>query len=435
MRTDFTRRSRYWSLALLFVAGALNLFDRQIVNILAQDIKTDLHISDARLGLLTGTAFGIFYSVLGIPLGRLADRVDRVKLIAAALALWSGFTALCGVAGSFAQLFVTRMGVGVGEAGSQPASTALIPDLFPEERRTSAMSVLLVGAPVGSFLGLLVGGYTGSIWGWRAAFVVAGIPGLILAILMRLTMRDPKSSDAARRERHGPALLPTLRALASAPRFRWLAAAVTCSTFLIYASGAWLPALFIRVHGMTTARVGEFSAIAVGVGGALGALGSGVICDLLRKHVRDVESKVLLLVLALSIPTILATVLSANRSIALVSMFLFNICAYAWLGPTVTLIQNAATPKSRALAIAVCTSIASILSLGCGLPLVGAISDALTPKQGTGAIRYALAITVAAVALGGMFSHWRALRSPGNLASKANTNEKGGADVHRSGNF
>src|ERR1700730_32347 len=146
-------RGRNWSLALLFVAGALNIFDRQIVNILAQAIKVDLSISDTQLGLLTGTAFGLFYSVLGIPLGRLADRVDRVKLIAAAMALWSAFTALSAAAGSFAQLFMTRLGVGVGEGGSQPASTAVVADLFPDGRRASALSLLLVGTPIGSFLG------------------------------------------------------------------------------------------------------------------------------------------------------------------------------------------------------------------------------------------------------------------------------------------
>ncbi len=193
-RVVTTDGKRYWSLALLFAAGVLNLFDRQIVNILGQDIKTELGLSDVQLGLLAGTAFGIFYGILGIPLGRLADRVDRVKLIAGVLVIWSGFTVLCGFAGSFLQLFVTRMGVGVGEAGSQPASTALIPDMFAAERRTSALALLLVSAPVGSFLGLLVGGFVGATWGWRTAFVMSGMPGFALAIVMVTTMRDPRAA-------------------------------------------------------------------------------------------------------------------------------------------------------------------------------------------------------------------------------------------------
>ena len=397
--------------ALLFMAGVLNIFDRQIVNILAQDIKAELGISDAALGLLTGTAFGVLYAILGIPLGRLADRVDRVKLIAAAIALWSGFTALCGAAGSFIQLFIMRIGVGVGEAGSQPASTALIPDLFPEERRTSALSVLLLGVPVGSFLGLLLGGYVGSIWGWRAAFVVAGIPGGILAVVMLLTTRDPKYSSAARPPRPSESMITTLLSLARGSRLGWLAAALTCSSFLVYASGAWLPPFLIRVHGMAKTQVGLFSAIAVGVGGGLGLLGSGILCDFLRNRVQRVESRVLVVALGLSIPALLATVLSANLSITLMSMFLFNVCAFAFPGPIVKLIQKEAAPESRALAFAACQSISNIVSLACGLPLVGAVSDALAPNHGQDAIRYALAITVPAVAALGVLAHWSALRA------------------------
>lgn len=412
-----SRRDRNWSLALLFVAGALNIFDRQIVNILAQAIKADLSISDAQLGLLTGAAFGLFYSVLGIPLGRLADRVDRVRLIAAAMALWSAFTALSGLAGSFTQLFVTRLGVGVGEAGSQPASTALVADLFPEDRRASALSLLLVSTPVGSFLGLLLGGYVGTMLGWRAAFLVAGVPGLIPAVVMITTTRDPKFAGTVRSNRkepnrQEPYRRETLRMLVGRPRFRWLVVGAVCWSFLIYASGAWLPPFFIRVHGMTTAQIGGFAAIAVGLGGALGTIGGGFVCDHLRRRVRDVELKMLMIALCLAVPLLLATLLSGNRSIALVSMILFDIFAFSYLTPTVLLIQKAVRVESRSLAIAVGLSISSILNLGLALPLVGLLSDALTPTHGRGAIRYALALSAIAVGLVGMFSHWSASREP-----------------------
>jgi predicted MFS family arabinose efflux permease len=407
-----SRRDRNWSLAVLFVAGALNIFDRQIVNILAQAIKVDLSISDAQLGLLTGTAFGLFYSVLGIPLGRLADRVDRVKLIAAAMALWSAFTALSGLAGSFTQLFVTRLGVGVGEAGSQPASTALVADLFPQGRRASALSLLLVSTPVGSFLGLLLGGYVGTLWGWRAAFLVAGVPGLILAVVMVATTRDPKFARTISPSRQEPSLHETLRMFAGRPRFRWLVLGAVSWSFLIYTSAAWLPAFFIRVHGMTTAQIGRFAAIAVGLGGALGTIGGGFICDLLRRRVREVELKMLMIALCLAVPLLLVTLLSGNRSIALVSMILFDVFAFSYLTPTVLLIQKAVKAESRSLAIAVGLSISTILNLGLALPLVGLLSDALTPTQGCGAIRYALALSAIAVGLVGMFSHWSASRQP-----------------------
>jgi predicted MFS family arabinose efflux permease len=409
-----TERSGSSALALLFAVGVLNLFDRQILNVLAQSIKADLHISDMQLGLLTGTAFGVFYSVLGIPLGQMADRVDRVRLIAAALVIWSAFTSLCGLTATFVQLFITRIGVGIGEAASQPASTALIPELFPEPRRTSAMSLMLAGAPVGSFLGLLCGGLIGSIWGWRTALLVAGVPGLCLAITLVAALRDPSAATrkVAPNGRMGgdESIRKAILELIRRPGYMWLVLANLCSAFLVYAAGVWLPPLFIRIHAMSTAEVGVFAALAVGIGGAIGTFGAGKLCDALRSQVRDIESKMLMTVLALSTPALLLTALNDHRNIALVSMFVFSVLAYAFLGPTVTLIQRAATPENRALAVAFVASTGNIVSLACGLPLVGWISDRLMPAYGQQAIRYALAYCAATGVLGAV-AHWNARRA------------------------
>jgi MFS transporter, Spinster family, sphingosine-1-phosphate transporter len=401
---------RYLSLALLFAAGALNLCDRQIVNILAQSIKSEMHISDAQLGLLTGTAFGLFYSVLGIPLGRLADRTDRVKLMAGVLALWSAFTGLCGYAGSFAQLFLLRMGVGVGEAGSQPASTALVADLFPAHQRTSALAVLLVGAPVGGFLGLFVGGYVGSVWGWRTAFVVAAIPGFVLALIMLLTMGDPKRALPAGAISHIPLRL-ILRDLLVRPRFRWLIIGLVCSSFFPYAGGAWLPSHFIRVFGMSTAEMGRYAGYAVGVGGALGTLGAGYLCDKLRSRLREAELVVLIAALAISLATLLAATLSSGLVFALTSLFVMNLCAYAFLGPVVMLIQTEATAISRALAVAVGVAISNILNLGVVVPLVGLISDGLRVAHGPRSVGVALALAALGMGGLGLIAYSKAYRS------------------------
>jgi predicted MFS family arabinose efflux permease len=396
------------SLALLFAMVALNLLDRQIINVLAQDIKADLRISDAQLGLLTGTAFGLFYSVLGIPMGWLADRIDRIKLIGAAIVLWSGFTALSGLAGNFLQLFLCRVGVGVGEAGTTPAGTTLIHDIFRDGRRTSAMSIMMVGAPVGSFLGLLVGGKVGSIWGWRTAFMVAAVPGLILAAAIWAMMRDPKSSMPNPESRVEPqSVLVTLPLLARQPGFLWFLIGSTCAVFLMYASGAWLPAFFIRVHGMNTAEIGAYAAVSVGLGGGLGTLGAGLLCDRLRPYSRALESKVLITALALSVPTLLVTVLSPSRTTALAAMFLFNICAFAFLGPTARITQRVATPGTGAFSFALTISITNIVSLTVGLPAVGVISDILAPRFGVESLRYALAL-FAAFGVVGTFAQSRA---------------------------
>lgn len=404
---DDSRRAP-WSLALLFVVYALNIADRQIINILAQDIKQDFGLSDGELGLLTGMAFGIFYSFLGIPMGRLSDVVDRVRLTVIALSVWSGFTAMCGLAGSFTHLFLLRMGVGVGEACSVPASTSLVRDLYTEKRRTTAMSVLLIGAPVGSFLGLLVGGWVSSVWGWRMAFIVAGAPGLIVALIMAVSMRDPRrrASDHGRTT----AFWPAIRTLLAQPRFGWVATGLACSGFFTIAVAAWLPAFFIRVHGLTTAETGLYTAISMGLGGVVGTLGGGLLCDHLRARIREVELTVLMWLAALSAISLLGIVLYPDRTVALSCTLIFNMCTFGLLGPIVILIQGEADVESRGLAVAVCMSFSNILNLGVALPLVGALSDLLTPAYGVHAIAYALALSGSLVAVFGLFVHRSARR-------------------------
>jgi MFS transporter, Spinster family, sphingosine-1-phosphate transporter len=405
--TIVSARRRNWSLALLFLAGVLNIFDRQIVNILAQSIKADLGLTDAQLGLLTGTAFGLFYAVLGIPLGRLADRVNRVKLMATVLVLWSALTVVCGMAGNFLQLLVARMGVGVGEAGSQPASTALVADLFEPARRTSAMSALLVSASAGGFLGLALGGYVAAHWGWRTAFFVAGAPGILLAIVMLVAMRDPRNLRQLKTA--SPPFLQTVAILWRNPRFKWLALGLICISYFAYAGAAWLPAYFIRVHGMTTSQIGGFAALGVGLGGGLGTLGCGLICDALRSRVRHVEIKALMLTMTLAVVSLLITVGIAQRSVALGAMFFFFMSTYAFFGPTVTLIQNEASPQTRSLAIAVCISVSNIVNLGVAIYAVGALSDALKPQYGNQALGYALGIGAVIAALLGLTAHSRVI--------------------------
>nr|WP_217895233.1 MFS transporter [Sphingomonas sp. CDS-1] len=396
-----------WSLTLLFCGAALNLFDRQIINILAQDIKVDLAISDTQLGLLTGTAFGIFYALFGLPLGRLADRVNRVKLIATTVTIWSGFTILCGAASSFAQLFAARIGVGIGEAGSQPASTSLIPDLFPEHKRVSAMSILLMGGSAGSFLGLLLGGFTAAAWGWRVAFVVAGLPGILLALVMLTTMRDPRSAAPAKP--HVP-LRTSVGSILGSRRFRWLTIGLLCSSFAVYAASAWLPPFFIRTHGLDVKRVGGLAAVSIGLGGAIGTLGSGILCDRLRHRFPAVESRLAMLSLGLSLPLLLATIFATSLPMALAAWFLFNVVAFAFQAPCLTLVQRAVPDSERALAIASAGAVAMVVSQGAGLPLVGLVSDALA-SWGPGAVGYALALWLAAAAVIGIGAHLLAARS------------------------
>lgn len=404
-----------WALILLFLTIAVNILDRQIVNILAQDIKTDLDISDGQLGLLTGTAFGIFYAVLGVPLGRLADRMDRVRLIGICLVVWSMFTAAAGFARNFVELGLARIGVGAGEAGCVPASVALVSDIFPEKRRTSAISLMMLGMPVGTFAGLLFGGVVGESLGWRTALVLAGIPGLILAFLLVASVADPRTRQhrilaASRSAGEGRAILPAAKTLMRRPGYPLLVAGMTSSMLIGAVTAAWLPAFFIRAHGVGVAEMGGYAAISIGIGGAIGTLGAGLLCDALRRYVRDVESKFVIASLLLCIPALLATVLIPDRFLALSAMFVLNVAAFSYLAPTSMLMQKAATEDTRSLALALGISFGNILSLGFAIPLIGLLSDVLAPQLGTASIGYAL-IVVALVGVVGATAHWRALQA------------------------
>lgn len=402
-------RGRRWSLALLFAAGALNLFDRQIVNVLAQDIKSEFRLSDSSLGLLTGTAFGLLYSLAIIPLARIADRTNRVKLIASALAIWSLFTGLCGATRTFGQLFVARMGVGVGEAGCQPASVSVVADLFPETRRTSATAVLLVGAPVGACLGLLLGGFLATRLGWRSALFIASIPGFVVAALLFLTVKDPASR--AGRAGEAATFAAALSALAGAPALRWLTLAFACETFGLFATGAWLPVFFIRAHGLSSADAGLALGLAVGFGGASGALGFGHLCDGFRTRDGAADWQLPMLVLGLNIPLIMIVVLAPSVPVAVVATLALNVTVYGYLGPVPVLIQRQAGRATRSLALGGVTAVANILSMCLGVPAVGVLSDILAPHVGTRAVGYSLAICLAAASVTGIAALARARRA------------------------
>jgi predicted MFS family arabinose efflux permease len=405
--TEAAARRGPWTLALLFTVGVINMFDRQIINILAQQIKLDLAISDAQLGLLTGTAFAVFYALMGMPLGHVADKVNRIKLIGVCLVLWSGFTAVCGFTRTFTQLFAARVAVGVGEAGSQPASVGLIPDLFPEARRGLAMSLLMLCVPVGSFLGLWFGGLVGSAWGWRAAFAVAGLPGFLLALVLFATASDPRHPSKDTSKPQGPSIMATVAMTFRRPGYLAMVGGNICSALLANASGAWLPAFFIRVHHMKTAEIGSFAAVAVGLGGGIGTFGGGAVCDLMRRWVKEVETVVLVVVSLLAALTLLGAVLCHDRDTALAYMFAFWVTSFAFLAPMVRATQRAATPATRGLAIGITSSIAAVMSLGVGLPVVGAIGDALAARSGARSIGYALAL-VTAFGVVGAFAYGRA---------------------------
>ncbi len=402
-RPTLTPAYARYVLALLFVAYVFNFIDRQILAILLQPIKEELQVSDTAMGLLTGIAFALFYTCAGIPIARLADRRSRRTIIAVGLAAWSAMTAASGLVRTFAQLAVARIGVGVGEAAFVPPAHSLISDYFPAERRATAMAVFSLGVHVGLAFGFLLGGWIAQFFGWRAAFFAVGVPGLILAVVVRLTVREPARGHADRA--HAPSHAAAVSgALVSEPfrvvfgilrtrrAFRHLALAAALHSFGGYAFAIWGPTFFVRVHGMTSGRLGTWLGAILGIGGAAGALLGGILAD--RLGARDARWQLYVPAIAtvLQIPCALATLLWPSPVPALLFLIPSAMASAIWFGPVFSLTQALVPPTMRATASAVLLFVINLIGLGIAPLAVGILNDRLAATYGAEAIRYSLMI-------------------------------------------
>jgi MFS transporter, Spinster family, sphingosine-1-phosphate transporter len=390
-------RYRAYVLGMLVVVYVFNFLDRQIVTILAEPIKNDLGLNDTQIGLMTGLAFAIFYTVLGIPIARLADRANRVSIISAALVIWSGMTALCGMAQNFAQILAARIGVGVGEAGCSPPAHSLIADYFPPEKRASALSIYALGIPIGSILGLLAGGWIAELYGWRTAFFVVGIPGIALAVLVKLSIREPlrgMSDVAARQTPTGeqPSLGETLKTLLSNKTMLHLAMGGALTSFVGYGLGQWMPAFFMRVHAMGIAETATYFGLVLGVASAIGTVLGGTIADKLASRDRRNYAWLPAGGVLIAFPFYVVAMLNDNPYIAIAILVAPSLLNSLWLGPAFGTIQNLAPMRMRALASAVMLFVLNIIGLGLGPFLVGVLSDLLSGTFGQDSLRYAILI-------------------------------------------
>jgi len=388
------RRGVTATLWILLIVYIFNFIDRQIVNILAEPIAKDLHLSDTQIGLMTGIAFALFYTVLGLPIARYADKpgTNRPRLIAAALAIWSGMTALCGLANSFTHLLLARVGVGVGEAGCTPAAHSLISDLVPKERRASALGFYALGIPVGTVLGMIIGGLLVDALGWRHAFMIVGLPGLAMALVVLLVLKDPRHSVApvapVMRMDTGAAL----QAIFGSKAMVLLLAAASFAAFLSYGKATWATIFFQRTYGLSPGEVGLYFGIVNGAGGILGTWMSGKIADRFghtnRKHVLTAAAWGMLLVA----PTAILGYSMADWRAALFLLFVPTFLGSLYYGPTYSSVQGLASPQSRAMASAVLLFFQNLIGLGLGPLLFGMLSDAIKPTYGEDSVRYVLYI-------------------------------------------
>jgi MFS family permease len=394
-------------LALLFVVYVFNFIDRQILSILVDPIKADLGVSDTAMGFLTGLAFALFYTLAGIPIARWADSGPRRTIIAAGLFAWSAMTVASGLARNFAQLALARVGVGVGEAAGSPPAHSLLSDYFPPERRATALSIYSSGIYVGVMFGYLAGGWLSELFSWRVAFFVVGLPGLLLAILVRTTVREPLRGGADLHA-HGSGAADAARDdLGVVVRFllarkTFLLAAVGCglAAFSGYGFGAWVPAYLGRVRGMGAGEIGTWIGLANGIGGAGGSILGGYLAD--RLAVRDLRWYLWVPALgtALAVPLAIPFLFLESEVPALLFYFPFTFFGSFFLGPVLAVNYRLVKLRMRALTSAILFFILNLIGLGGGPQAVGILNDLLAGRHGAEAVRWSLFIVNLAALVG-----------------------------------
>jgi MFS family permease len=373
-------------LALLLIAYIFNFLDRQILGILAAPIKADLHLTDTEFGAIGGLAFALLYSVLGVPLAYLADKTSRSGVVAGAVALWSGFTALCGSAAGFGQLFLYRLGVGVGEAGGVAPSYALIADYYPPERRARALAIFSLGIPLGLAAGTLIGAYIAHAINWRAAFIVMGIAGILLAPILRFAVRDlPRAGPTATQV----PLTSVFPMLARKPAFWLLAFASSASSLCGYGLALWTPSVFIRSFGLDLISTANFLASLLLIGGCAGVFGGGWLADRLGGMDRGWYAKLPAIAWLITAPAWALGLFAPNLWIAWFLLLIGNALNILWLGPVTTAVQHLVSRPMRATASATFLLINNLIGLGVGPLLIGRLSEGLKATYGLDALRNA----------------------------------------------
>lgn len=401
-----------WILMLVYV---LNFLDRQIVNILAEPISRDLKLSDTQIGLLTGLAFALFYTLLGIPIARYADnsRTNRVGLISISLAVWSGMTAICGLAQNFVQLALARVGVGVGEAGCTPAAHSLITDSVPSDKRSSAIAFYGLGIPIGSLLGLVIGGALNDAYGWRTAFTVVAVPGLLMAALLPFILREPRKAENAARAISGEkprevlSTVDALKEVFSSRAFVLLAIAASVTAFLSYGKGVWAVILFIRSHGLSPGETGTLLGVILGIAGIVGTWLGGVVADRFGKKDKRHLLTMPAIGMVIAAPILFLGYYATEWHLAIALLFIPTALNAAYYGPTYGCVQGLVKPEARAMAAAVMLFAQNLIGLGLGPLLFGMMSDAFKPMAGEDSVRWVL-YGAAWLGLIPAFFFWRA---------------------------
>lgn len=403
-------------LTILCLAYVVNVMDRSVLGALLEPIRLEFGTTDTQLGLLGGLAFAVFYATLGVPIAALADRTSRRNVLALCAALWSVMTALCGMAVSFATLVAARVGTAVGEAGGTPASHSMISDYFPLERRATALSLFALGVPIGGMLGNFFGGWGNELFGWRLAFILTGLPGVGIALLVRFTVAEPVRGSADRRAgavptAGAPPIVDALRYLWHRASFRQMCLAAALHSVVWYAGSSFNNSFFIRVHHMSTGEAGTWVALLLAVGG-VGTLLGGYLAD--RLSVKTGDRRWYMWVpgyatLAM-VPFQFSSYMGSSLWVVIPSFSVMVILASMFFGPSFAMSQGLAPARMRAMATSLVLFAQTIIGLGLGPLLVGLISDHLKTAVGPRSLAYGL-VTVGVVNLWAAAHYFRGARS------------------------
>ena len=412
---------RNYVLWLLFIVYTFNFIDRQILVILQEPIKLDLGLSDLQLGILSGFSFAIFYVTAGIPIAKMADSGNRRNIITYALTIWSGMTALSGLATNYMQLVAARIGVGVGEAGCSPPAHSMISDMFPAKKRATALSIYSSGIFLGIFVGYLIAGYVQEAVGWRMTFMIVGIPGILVALIFRFTVKEPTrhlSVDESDVKADAESTLTTIKSIWAIKSFRYFSMGCAVSAFVAYGVGGFFPSYLIRSHGMGLGEVGLALSLIMGGGGMIGTFMGGYLTD--KIGVRDKRWYLWLpgLAATITVPMYVWIYQSNNLDIILMVSVVPFILATMYLGPSIAVAHMLVDSRKRAMASALLFFILNLIGLGFGPMCIGWLSDTLQQTYGTDGLRHAMSIG-ALLALVQGYLFWKGGKQlPEDLAKK-----------------
>lgn len=383
-----------WALYLLTLVYMFNMLDRQIITILVEPMKRDLSLSDGQIGAVSGLAFALLYTVAGIPLARLADRSDRVRMIAIALAVWSGFTVLCGFARNFGEMVAARVGVGIGEAGCTPAAHSFITDYVAPEKRASALATYQLGVPLGSLAGLAIGGLLLSWLGWRAVFILAGVPGVALAFVLPLYLKDPRRRRTMATSTPVPALRAVMREFAGRRAFWCIAVASSLAAFGFFGISAFFGSLYLRTHSEAltamatnaglapTSFLGLMLGALIGLCGGIGTIAGGRLADRARRAGIAGYATVPFWALLVAMPMLASAALANHIGWSFTALGAGMMIYAMTYGPVYGAIQSLASPPMRAMASAIQIFLVNAIGLGLGPVFVGVMSDILLAEFG-----------------------------------------------------